>query len=285
LGAVTGIRNFSAEAVGAAGLGLMDIVMVFDKSGSMDDDSCYLGSNIMLTTYPPQANGSANPALCNCTIHPLDQSTCPRCYLPQPGQSCSYDAGRTYGVWLPASEPQPQPITDAKAAASAFVDMNNGNIAKIALVAFASSPAQLSQPLSADFGSVKGAIAGMSAGGDTATASAIQVARTELTGSRSRDGAMDIIVLLTDGKPNAPYCSGSVENCPAAQDATRQQARDAAASGITIYTIALGARADRPLMEDVAQLTGGKSYYAPTSDQLAGVYRAIFGQIMQHLVE
>jgi hypothetical protein len=120
---VIGFNTITAGATAGSGFSPLDIVLVFDKSGSMDDDSC---SKTCGSDYS------------SCVNHPC------------------------HGVWrLP-----PQPITDAKDAAKAFVDMNNPNLTHVGLVSY-SDTASLNQDLSNSFASVKGAIDGLSADGCT----------------------------------------------------------------------------------------------------------------------
>ncbi len=259
LAGVLGISTVTAQAVGAGGMGLVDIVLVMDRSGSMDDDSC------SWKPYPPASGVS-------CSL-PVNQTNCTRCYVLQ-------GSVREYGVWtLP-----PQPMTAAKAAATTFVDLNNPTLARLGLVSYADG-ATLNQGLTADFPAVKTSINSLVADGCTAAPAGIRQARSELTGARSRPEAMDVIVFLTDGLPNYPYCSGCPDNCPAAKTATRDEAQAAAAERITIYTISLGDKADQTLMQDVASLTGGEHFYAPSAADLNTIYRTIYEHIQQRLIE
>ena len=259
IGGVLGITTVTAQASGAGGLGLLDIVLVMDRSGSMDDDSC------SWKPFPPSGGVS-------CSL-PVSQANCTRCYVSPGGV-------RTYGTWITP----PQPITAAKNAAATFVDLNNPTLARLGLVSYADG-ATLDQGLTADFAAVKTSINGLVANGCTAAPAGISQARGELTSARSRPAAMDVIVFLTDGLPNYPYCSGCPDYCPAAKTATRDEAQAAAGQRITIYTISLGDKADRALMQDVANLTGGMHHYAPSAADLDTIYRAIYEDIQLHLIE
>ncbi len=248
---LVGVDTMSASGEAGGGFSPVDIVLVMDRSGSMDDDSCSLGPNL-----EPCAGY-------------VTQGTC---------ESCG-------GSWyLP-----PQPITDAKNAAKTFVDLNNPNLAHIALASY-SHDYTLDQGLTENFNQVKSAIDALNAAGCTNAAGGLLRGREELTGSRRRPDAIPIIVFLTDGLPNkgltsADSCGGCPDYCPVAKDAARNQATLAAQDHIVIYTIALGDKADQGLMQDIADITGGMSYYAPTSADLDAIYQSIFDQIRLRLIE
>lgn len=251
LAGVIGIDTMTATGEAGGGFSPVDIMLVMDRSGSMDDDSCSLG-----------------PDLSPCASA-VSQSTC---------ESCG-------GVWyLP-----PQPIDASKNAAKFFVDLNNPNIARIGLASYALDYT-LDQPLTNNFDQVRAAIDALTASGCTNAAGGLYVGRQELTGPRRRPDAIPIMVFLTDGLPNkglgsAQSCSGCPDYCPVAKDAARTQAYLAADEHIVIYTIALGEKADKVLMQDIASITGGVSYYAPTSADLTSVYQSIFDHIRLRLIE
>ncbi|MBN1259755.1 MAG: VWA domain-containing protein [Anaerolineae bacterium] len=254
-----GFDHVTVEAIGSGGFGTLDIVLVMDESGTMDDDSC------SWKPYPPSGGN-------NCRS-PLNPTNCQNCYVWSGGM-------RHYGVW---SSPD-QPMTDAKAAASAFVDMNNPQIAQLSLVSYEAS-VRLRQVLTENYPAVKTAIAALDADGCTNASGGIQKAIQELGSSRSRDDALHVIVFLTDGLPNYPQCSDCRDHCPAAKQAALNQAQIAANNGIIIFTISLGSKADQALMQQIADLTGGQHYYAPSSDDLLTIYGTIFEQIRLRLIE
>lgn len=240
-----GLSEISIEGSAEGGFAPLDIMVVLDRSGSMDDDSCS-----MPWWWP--------------------------WWIPTNRYTCE----RWGGVW----QDPPQPIGDAKDAAKAFVDMNNPNLTHLGLVSYAKW-GRLDQSLTADFATVKSAIDGLTADGCTNAEEGIQKARAELNASPRSGDALPFIVFLTDGLPNYPYCRDCRDHCLPAKDAARDEARQAANEGIAIYTIALGDKADRDLMQDIADLTGGESFYAPSSDDLLTVYQTIFEQIQLRLIE
>ncbi len=88
-----------------------------------------------------------------------------------------------------------------------------------------------------------------------------------LNSADARSHAAKIMMLLTDGKPNqtrgnpTEYYDELCQTCPPRADA-RQAARDAAAQGIRIYAISVGANADQALMEDIAAIGRGSHFHA-----------------------
>ncbi len=87
----------------------------------------------------------------------------------------------------------------------------------------------------------------------------MRAGRLELQGS-DRSGAAQLMVLLTDGQAN--WRNGSM-NVNAARQYVLEEAYAAAAKKIPIVTISLGAGADKDLMEQVAQITGGVHFNIP----------------------
>jgi hypothetical protein len=72
-----------------------------------------------------------------------------------------------------------------------------------------------------------------------------------------RDGAFRMIVLMTDGIANRPT------NTTVAKEYVLSEAQACADAKIPICTISMGAGADVPLMQQVADITGGKHFNIP----------------------
>jgi Mg-chelatase subunit ChlD len=162
------------------------------------------------------------------------------------------------------------------------VDLNDPTLTKIGVVSYGSN-ATLDQGLTASYVQVKRSIDNLAADGCTNGSGALFQGRNELLGPRSLPDAVRILVILTDGMPNVPYCNDCRSNCPQAKNAMRLEASVAAANNIEIYAIGLGTQVDMGLMQDLADLTGGEAYFAPTSSDLTAVYQEIFNALQLKL--
>ncbi len=134
---------------------------------------------------------------------------------------------------------------------------------RTAVVAF-SDAARVAQGLTNRRSSLVQAIAGIRPGGNTDIAAAIREAQTELAGPRGRSGAPDVVVLMTDGKPNSTVEANAARTAAAA-------ARDA---GIALYTIGLGGDVDAALLAELAG-AGDRSFTVPSQAELSRIYTLI----------
>jgi von Willebrand factor type A domain-containing protein/putative Flp pilus-assembly TadE/G-like protein len=93
----------------------------------------------------------------------------------------------------------------------------------------------------------------------------VDEAIAELTSSRGRPTSAKVIILLTDGKPNiAPDGGDPDQYCLDA-------AQEAADMGATLYTIGVGADAEMDLLEQMAEIGQGESFFADsTPDEVTG---------------
>ncbi len=194
---------------------VVDIMLIIDRSGSMDDDC---------------PGGSANPGETPCKIN------------------------------------------DAKNAAKNFLDQLD-NQDRAGLVSF-SSTAVLDQGLTPDKGLVKTKIDSLIASGSTNIGDGIYTATNELR-INGRSSVSRVEVLLTDGKPNEPG------NDIFALRYSLNAAKNASSYGIPIYTIGLGSGVNATLLEEIANITGGKYYFAPSGAQLTQIYLAIAKEIFR----
>lgn len=111
--------------------------------------------------------------------------------------------------------------------------------------------------------------------GGTALYDAVGEALDRLKGVQGRG----IVVLLTDGRDenNAGDGPGSVRTEAMLQEALRN-------SSVTIYTIGLGSKVDRALLERLATDTGGEAYFPDEGVQLADDYQRILDSLRRRYV-
>ena len=93
-----------------------------------------------------------------------------------------------------------------------------------------------------------------------------------LDASTGRPFAFKVIILMTDGQWNAG-------RSPVAA------AQDAANRNIVVHTITFSAGANQADMQQVADITGGKHYHAPTRTELEEAFREIAFSVPVVLIE
>ena len=195
-------------------------------------------------------------------------------------------------------------ITEAKSAASSFIDNLNSEYDRAGLVGFSYyvaredlccgygcgpsfEEAQLLEGLTTDFDQVKNTLNALVPDSGTNTGDAINKGNTELSSS-SADVKVEI--LLSDGQPNFPVeyeCVDCGENgyqfmivdesLPISY--ALAQAQEAKNNGIIIFTISLGDDADQEFMKAIASTTGGTHYYAPSASDLNDIFLSIAGAL------
>jgi hypothetical protein len=119
-------------------------------------------------------------------------------------------------------------------------------------------------------------------------------------GHFGRPYALRYMILMTDGVPNRwpggenaechqdpdlwPDESGD-ENEDKARDCVIYYADQAKAKGVAIFTIGLGMSVDGPLLQAVAERTGGDYFHARRAEELNAVFDEIANRIFLRLVE
>ena len=159
-----------------------------------------------------------------------------------------------------------QPITDAKKAATIFVELMQSKD-QSAVVSFSHQP-QTDSPFTRDIDSLKAAISRIEANGGTAIFDAL-IHSVYLMNHGLKNRA---IILLTDGADKDSQYS-------------YQEALNALLSyEVRVFTIGLGLNQNSPeenTLKDLASKTGGLYYYSPTSSDLEEIYRAI-SRLLHH---
>lgn len=119
--------------------------------------------------------------------------------------------------------------------------------------------------------------------GWTNTGAGIYEGITELTGARGRASAKKVIVLLTDGNANCDAgnnCGSTEDDILIGNQYALDAATDAAAAGIRIIAVSVGADANTALMQQIADITSGEHFYASgTIDEYSAQLRDIFERI------
>jgi Ca-activated chloride channel family protein len=154
---------------------------------------------------------------------------------------------------------QPSRLVAARQAADAFLGQVPDRF-QVGLITFAAAPRVEALPTT-DRQAVRDALARTQVRTGTAVGDAILRA---LQASRPRDAANDqrpptSILLLTDGDSRS-----GVAPLAAAEEARRER--------VPVFTVAVASQPPAELAQ-VAEVTGGQSFTAPTSDQLTAVYR------------
>jgi len=169
-------------------------------------------------------------------------------------------------------EDNPTRLFLAKTAANSFID-NLRSSDQSGLVSF-NRTATLNKNLSYDHTVTKSIISGLTAGGSTNMGAAIDKANNELMSVANNLQLAKVEILLTDGKANRPNGDGFNEN-PADVALVLAKSLEAAENGIMIYTIGLGSDVNTGMLQTIADNTGGKYYFSPTSNDLNGIFSQI----------
>jgi uncharacterized protein YegL len=160
-----------------------------------------------------------------------------------------------------------QKITDARDAASFFVDQLNTTLDRVSVWSYSwyTSTPRMNLGFTTNFALAKITIQNLAAGGNTAGYTAMGEA-TQYCIDNARANAVRAVVFLTDGQFN--------EDLGFYQEATTLAT--VANLGGPLFTIGLGAGVDSARLTNCAAASQGGSYYfAPTSAQLQGIYLQI----------
>lgn len=173
-------------------------------------------------------------------------------------------------------ENPPQPITDAKEAAALFasrLDVEDRSGA----VLFATHAERIA-PLTIAHMETREAVLGISISsseesGVTNIGAGIALADQELESPRHNPEANKVVVLLTDGRANAPEEPGGEIFALSAANAAKE-------NSVIFYTIGLGERANETFLRDVAG-SESRVFLAATGEDLDGIYREISAAICE----
>ena len=177
---------------------------------------------------------------------------------------------------MAATDVQPTRLAAAERAADTFIDRLPAKVL-VGAVAFSDSPDAVQAP-QANHAAARGVIDGQTANGATATGDALELALQLLRGGNPKHPP-SAIVLLSDGAANSGVDVSTV-------------AREAARDKIPISTVALGTPngvlqtgdpfqpsvavpPDPQLMQQIAELSGGRFFNAQSADQLSSIYKGL----------
>jgi Ca-activated chloride channel homolog len=177
---------------------------------------------------------------------------------------------------MAATDVAPTRLVAAERAADTFINRLPSRVL-VGAIAFSDSPDAVQAPQE-DHAAAQAVIDGQNANGATATGDALELALQLLKGSNPKHPP-SAIVLLSDGSANAGLDVSTV-------------AREAARDKIPIDTVALGTPngtlpsgtpfgapvavpPDPELMQQIAELSGGRSFNAQSADQLSSIYKGL----------
>ena len=161
------------------------------------------------------------------------------------------------------------PLAAAKVSASSLVQ-SLGDQDAAAIVSFADD-VQVVQPMTSDRAALLAAIDGLVAVGNTRLYDAVGDAAALVAES---DFERRAVVLLSDGREFGDLSTRSREESLGAVPE----------SGALFYTIGLGPDIDVPYLEEIATLSGGRLYPAPTTEEMTSVFAAIEDRLRSQFV-
>jgi Flp pilus assembly protein TadG len=176
-----------------------------------------------------------------------------------------------------------QPLQAVKDAVSFCMDQitQQESDDQVSLEIFAQTAHHMNN-LTKTYNAISSTLTGMQAGhydSWTYTGGGIDLAIAELTSSRARANAAKVVFLLSDGQANVTR-SGSVGDYSGGKTYALQEAQAATNKGIQFYCVSMGVDADRPFMQQIANMGGGEEFFAVgTIDQYSAQLKAIFAEL------
>jgi Ca-activated chloride channel family protein len=181
---------------------------------------------------------------------------------------------------MAANDVQPSRLAAAERAANTFINQLPSSV-RVGAIAFSTSADAVQAPV-ANHAPARAIIDGQNAEGATATGDALELALQLLRGADTKHPP-SAIVLLSDGAANRGLDVNTV-------------ARESARDKIPIYTVALGTPdgtlpnpdpfgppvavpPDPQLMQQIAQVSGGRSFNAQSADELSSIYTRLGHQL------
>ena len=160
-------------------------------------------------------------------------------------------------------------MSQAKEAATRFIDMMRPGD-RTGIIAFDSRVDTLTDPIE-DKAALKMCVRGINAEGETAFLSGVKIALEALSGQKGRRS----VIVLTDGMDNQSGQRG---------DTLEKVSYRAAELGVPVFAIGLGENALSDVLGRLAQRSHGKYAFAPSGQELMGLFQRQAEQIQKEFV-
>ncbi len=196
---------------------------------------------------------------------------------PPPPSNCSSTISDTVIVIDHSSSMDGEQLREAKVAANLFIDtIAVNNTSRVGLVQFDEGSEILSQ-LSENYTTVKNAVNAITESSGSCVQCGVKNGRiVHETGFRSN--VKRAVILLTDGRANR--IDGNDADRVPASDATMDEAMLSFNNQqVVYYTIGWGDEVYTPLMQGLANNTGGLYYHSPTQNELQDAFSTIANKI------
>jgi hypothetical protein len=193
-----------------------------------------------------------------------------------------------------------QPIYDTLAAADNFLEFLDTDLDQVGLASYSNS-ASVNIELSSNFDAITSTLYTINPDGCTNISAGIYAGVDGLSTFAPHEGrtnAVHIMILLSDGwsntwagsqtcacdtSPPCPY-NTCYEGTSEPWGKVRQAYRWAKDNSIIIFTIGQGACVNEDLLQEIAEETGGRYYWAPTTEELDEIFAEIAQYIFLRLV-
>ena len=183
-----------------------------------------------------------------------------------------YDHAKSNIVMIIDSSGSMRGVMDKVLSAASSLLNKMDNADRIMLVDFDSTVKPLTD-FTKDKDDLLNNLSRIKAGGATSLYDSITIGLNRLLTNPDKNGGLNLIVLLTDGKDE--NASGG----PGSKTSFSQLKNLLESSRIPVYSIGLGSNVDKNTLGSISKISGGKAFYAEDTEKLANIYRDIIGYI------
>ena len=282
---IFGKKSINLSTTAYASLSSLDLILALDLSDSMDDNQTCIewgegggGGGGDDDDDDDDGGGGGKVTICHKPGTPAEKSKAvPPSAVPGHLGHGDYlgSCAATCTKWVK------QPIEEVKTATIRFLDKLRNSYDRVGLISY-ETKSNLIQHFTSNYQNIENDIEDLSVGGDTNIGSALERSRDEFQ-NYSRNVSAKTIILLSDGTANCRTytnsCGSTYSHKQNGKNYALQQAYLSDSENTTIFTISLGPDADRSLLQDIAELTGGHEFYAPTKDDLQNTFKEIAKQL------